>query len=324
MTTSDPLLTESSITVEDYQFKPNPIKGYPELYWRGKRPFTSTRFYPAQLKETHGKAVEGPDGRDWLNKIFWGDNLQVMSHLLKEYRGKVDLIYIDPPFDSKADYKKKIEIRGKSVSNDSSVFEEKQYGDIWTNDEYLQFIYERLILAKELLSIGGSIYIHLDWRKNSSIRLIMDEIFGAEAFRNEIRWKRQPVRGAKATSGQYARNSDVILFYSESSNWIWNGAYKPYDEKFIREKFRPNKYGRLYRDSDLGDYSEESIDKFDREGKIYITSTGRRRLIRFLDEEKGEALGDIWTDIAEVNSMAAERLDYPTQKPEALLSISRV
>ena len=100
----------------------------------------------AQLKETYGHDNEG-----WFNKIFWGDNLQVMSHLLKEYRGKVDLIYIDPPFDSKADYKKKIKVKGKEVSTDSLAFEEKQYGDIWTNDEYLQFMYERLILCKELL-----------------------------------------------------------------------------------------------------------------------------------------------------------------------------
>lgn len=120
-------------TVEDYKFEP--IKGYPMLRWAGKRPFRSTQYFPAQLKENHGEPVN-----DWMNKIFWGDNLQVMSHLLKEYRGKVQLIYIDPPFDSKADYKKKITLKGKAVSNDHTSFEEKQYTDIWTNDEYLQFM----------------------------------------------------------------------------------------------------------------------------------------------------------------------------------------
>lgn len=105
-------------SVEGYKFQP--IKGYPMLNWRGKRPFTSTQFYPAQLKETYGEEVDG-----WRNKIFWGDNLQVMSHLLKEFRGKVDLVYIDPPFDSKADYKKKIKLRGKEVKNDTASFEEK-------------------------------------------------------------------------------------------------------------------------------------------------------------------------------------------------------
>jgi hypothetical protein len=110
------------------EFKFDPIKGYPMLNWRGKRPFTSTRYYPAQLKETHGKDIYG-----WLNRIFWGDNLQVMGHLLKEFRGKIQLVYIDPPFDSKADYKKKIELRGKSFTNDQNSFEEKQYGSTGMN-----------------------------------------------------------------------------------------------------------------------------------------------------------------------------------------------
>src|SRR5690606_23055887 len=113
----------------------------------------------------------------WLNKIFWGDNLQVMSHLLREFRGKVDLIYIDPPFDSKADYKKLISLKGMVTHNDLNSFEEKQYTDIWSNDDYLQFIYERVVLIKELLSEEGSIYLHCDYRKSHYIKLIMDEIF---------------------------------------------------------------------------------------------------------------------------------------------------
>lgn len=161
------------------------IKGYPELRWTGKRPFTSTQYYPAQLKESYGK----PDESGWMNKIYWGDNIQVMSHLLKNYRGKVDLIYIDPPFDSKADYKKKIKLNGISTESDSSFFEEKQYGDIWTNDEYLQFMYERLILLKELLSEKGSIYVHMDENRSHYIKVIMDEIFGRDNFKREIIWR---------------------------------------------------------------------------------------------------------------------------------------
>ena len=118
-----------------------------------------------------------------------GDNLQVMSHLLKDYRGKVDLIYIDPPFDSKADYKKKIDIKGVGkAESDNSSFEEKQYGDIWTNDEYLQFMYERLLIMRELLSANGSIFLHCDWHKAQYIHCIMDEVFGQNGFRNEIIW----------------------------------------------------------------------------------------------------------------------------------------
>lgn len=196
--------------------------------------------------------------------------------MLKEFRGQIKLIYIDPPFDSKADYKKTIKLRGHEVDNDYTAFEEKQYTDIWTNDEYLQFMYERLILMRELLAADGSIYVHCDYRKSHVLRSIMDEIFGISNYKNDIRWRRQPVRGAKATSRQYARNSDTILFYSKSNSWIWNGAYKPYDEAFIKSKFRLDKDGRLFRDCDLGDYSDESIRQFELQGKIYVTSTGKK------------------------------------------------
>lgn len=125
------LAQESNGAGQQFLFDPEPvIKGFPELRWTGKRPYRSTQYYPAQLRESYGDPSVGPDGKPWMNKIYWGDNLQVMSHLLKDYRGKVDLIYIDPPFDSKADYKKKIKLRGKNVYSDSSSFEEKQYGDI--------------------------------------------------------------------------------------------------------------------------------------------------------------------------------------------------
>ena len=172
---NDPEPVES---VESYEFdSPKPIRGYPTLDWAGKRPFRSTQYYPAQLKETYGDEVDG-----WRNKIYWGDNLQVMSHLLKTHRGKINLIYIDPPFDSKADYKKKIQLRGKTVENDRTAFEEKQYTDIWTNDEYLQFMYERLILLRELLADNGSIYLHCDPTASHYIKIIMDEVLGMKTF----------------------------------------------------------------------------------------------------------------------------------------------
>lgn len=119
-----------------------PIQGFPLLKWQGKRPFTSTNYYPAQLKEVHNNEVDG-----WFNKIFWGDNLQVMSYLLKDFRKKINLVYIDLPFDlEKADYKKKIKVRGTKIEGEQNAFEEKQYTDIWTNDEFLQFIFERIVL----------------------------------------------------------------------------------------------------------------------------------------------------------------------------------
>lgn len=188
------------------------IKGFPELRWTGKRPFKSAQYYPAQLKESYGNASD--DG--WMNKIFWGDNLQVMSHLLKEYRGKIDLVYIDPPFDSKADYKKKIEIKGiGKAESDSTSFEEKQYGDIWSSDEYLQFMYERLILLRELLSDKGTIYLHCDWHKSHHLRMILDEIFSPDCFRNEIIW-------SYSTLGRpvdrFAQKHDSIFVYGKTNN----------------------------------------------------------------------------------------------------------
>lgn len=198
-----------------------PIKGFPELRWTGKRPYTSTQYYPAQLRETYGEPALGPEGKEWMNKIFWGDNLQVMSHLLREFRGKVNLIYIDPPFDSKADYKKKISLRGKTAKSDATSFEEKQYGDIWTNDEYLQFMYERLILCRELLSDTGSIFLHCDWHRAHHLRHLLDEVFGPSNFINEIAW----CYYGPGSPGmrQFNRKHDNIFWYSKShGKWTFN------------------------------------------------------------------------------------------------------
>ncbi|WP_186065272.1 DNA methyltransferase [Burkholderia gladioli] len=221
------MLDGGSTNVEKYEFAP--IKGYPMLNWRGKRPFTSTQYFPAQLKEVHGEEVDG-----WRNKIFWGDNLQVMSHLLREYRGKFELIYIDPPFDSKAEYKKTISVKGKQATGDQGSFEEKQYADIWTNDEYLQFMYERLVLIRELLAPNGSLFLHCDWHKSHHLRCILDEVFGQKCFRNEIAW----CYYGPGSPGmrQFNRKHDTIFWYSMSpTEWIFNASEVrvPHDEKTV-------------------------------------------------------------------------------------------
>ena len=143
-----------------FEFAKRPtIKGFPELRWTGKRPYESTQYYPAQLRERYGEETNG-----WINKIFWGDNLQVMSHLIKEYRGKIDLIYIDPPFDSKADYKKKIEVKGVGkAETDSTSFEEKQYGDIWTISVLRNSVVCHSLVC---MSMKHIICLELIWRKN--------------------------------------------------------------------------------------------------------------------------------------------------------------
>ena len=285
--------SESVESVETYEFD-EPIRGYPELEWKGKRPFRSTQYYPAQLKETYGEEVDG-----WTNKIYWGDNLQVMSHLLKTYRGKIDLIYIDPPFDSKADYKKKIELKGKKVESDRTAFEEKQYTDIWTNDEYLQFMYERLILMRELLSDKGSIYLHCDPNMSHYLKLIMDNVFGQSRFRNELIW------GYKASNSpitnMFPRKHDVLLFYS-GTDAVFNPQYTPYSEERIDTAYR-------YRDEDGRLYRKHSKRADGSERRIY------------LDEAKGVPVLSWWTDVIGFGTatQSKERLGYPTQKPEALL-----
>ena len=197
------------------------IKGFPELRWTGKRPCRASQYFPAQLKERYGEELDG-----WINKIFWGDNLQVMSHMLKEYRGKINLIYIDPPFDSKADYKKKIEVRGLGrAEGDTSSFEEKQYGDIWTNDEYLQFMYERLLIMRELLSDNGSIYLHCDWRKVHHLRLLMDEVFGVDCFRACITWRAMTSSGYKGKSSLGRSHADILYYSKNKEGWICKPLY---------------------------------------------------------------------------------------------------
>lgn len=317
-----------------FEFEPRPtIKGFPELRWTGKRPYRSTQYYPAQLRESYGHAQAG-----WMNKIFWGDNLQVMSHMMKEYRGQIDLIYIDPPFDSKADYKKKIEVRGVGkTTSDSSSFEEKQYTDIWTNDEYLQFMYERLIICRELLANTGSIYVHMDEKRSYFVRQLLDEIFGQNNFRREIIWDITVISGYKTLAQNWIRGHDVILYYAKNIDRVkYNKLFQKQSQKYLKR-----------------------FDKVDENGRAYFDGRGERR---YLDEviKKGKPYGDVWGDIlsyqlikarlSEIDSLdeladllteintnsplssvwgdimsfqqaptATEKNGYPTQKPEALL-----
>ncbi len=323
-------------SVADFTFEP--IKGQPMLNWRGKRPFTSTQFYPAQLKETFGEETDG-----WMNKIFWGDNLQVMSHLLKHYRGQVDLIYIDPPFDSKADYKKKIELRGKKAENDKTAFEEKQYTDIWSNDEYLQFMYERLILLRELLSDTGTLYLHCDWHKSHLLRMILDEVFGANNFRNEITWRRQIPRGMKVYAEHYAFSADYILIYTKSEISTWNRQVKinKITQEEADKKYLKDEKG-YFRTSDPGSYTFESLLELNKQGRLYApkngniiideknktirTSNGGKVAVKYYRETDSDGLvneevtiDNIWNDIPGMGIVSSEYMGYPTQKPEALL-----
>jgi len=268
----------------DYQ-KVEQAKGRPLLQWVGKKPLESVQFYPAQETEVYGDK----EAKDF-NKLFWGDNLQVLSHLLKQYRGKIDLIYIDPPFDSKADYVRKVKIRGEQMSGvQNGLMEEKQYTDIWEKDEYLQFMYERLLIMKELLSERGSLYLHCDWHKSSYLRLILDEVFGADNFRNEIIWH-------YFVSGKYpnefAKDHDNIFVYSKGENSTFNYE-KQIDKNLYYEKH----------------YNKQVV--IGKDGKEYYQYNGELRTFE-------KQVSETWY-MNKIKRDGKEIVGYPTQKPEELL-----
>lgn len=337
-------------SVEKYEFEP--IKGYPMLNWRGKRPFTSTQYYPAQLKEVHGEEVDG-----WRNKIFWGDNLQVLSHLLKDFRGAFRLIYIDPPFDSKADYRKTIHLKGKEIKGGFIPFEEKQYGDIWNNDEYLQFMYDRLCLMRELLTEDGSIWLHCDWHRSHHLRSILDEVFGASNLQNEVIWQRtDPHNDAKSRLGWihdtifwYAKNrekaiynwADVTVDLSQSALKEYSlvksptgeiVAYIPNDAPAGRRfklddcTYKGNDASRRFswrgaRPSNKRVWPYATVEEMDaalERGELYLRNPERgaaRCRVSYLDLREGQVLQTIWTDTGRMKGGN----DYPTQKPVELL-----
>lgn len=266
------------------------IKGFPELRWTGKRPYRSTLFYPAQLKECYGEPVD-----NWMNKLYWGDNLQVMSHLLREYRGGINLIYIDPPFDSKANYKKKIRLRNKDVTNDAMAFEEKQYSDIWSNDEYLQFMFERIILCRELLADDGVFVIHCDWHKATYLRCICDEVFGSDHFVNEIIW--HYYNKMQGNVKHFAANHDNIFVYRKGGTFTFN--------RQTEEREQVTRQIKRVWDST----TQRLVNAKGPDGKvIYIESTEK-------------ALDDVWWLSMLQPADKKEPLGYPTQKPETLVSL---
>jgi adenine-specific DNA-methyltransferase len=321
-------------TQELFEF--DAIKGYPRLHWQGKRPFLSTQYYPAQKHEVHGVPCD-----DWINKLYWGDNLQVMSHLLPTFRGKFQLIYIDPPFDSKADYKKVIKVKGHEASNDYLAFEEKQYTDLWSNDEYLQFMYERLTLFRELLHPQGIFVLHCDFHKSHHLRCLIEEVFGNTGVFNEVVWKK--IRTTKAQSNSFGNVHDLLFFASKTNEYNFENQYNDFKESYIKSHYKLDpETSRLYRTVSLlqkgsgpartfGDktldppadshwiWSQERINQSIEEGRIRFTKGGRPEKIQFLDEMKGDLISDFWDDIYPINSQAIERLNYPTQKPEKLI-----
>ena len=270
---------------------------------------------------------------EWMNRLIYGDNLLAMQALLAgdaqtglpSLRGKVDLIYIDPPFDSKADYRTKISLPKVSLEQKPTILEQFAYADTWEDGtiSYLKMIYPRLVLMRELLSNTGSIYVHIDWHVGAYMKVILDDIFGKDNYRNELVWQRDAVgKGAKKTSKQYSRELESIFFYTKSETCIFNQQYKE-NEELTYTQLKEFRYsdddGRKYKIVTLGDYSQESINQFKKQNLIHTTSTGQEYKKYYLDEFK-LAIGSLWNDIPNIShGKNPEVVNYATQKPEKLL-----
>lgn len=307
------------------------------------------------------------------NTLYFGDNLDILRKYIKEE--SVDLIYLDPPFNSKATYNVLYkEPSGKPSEAQITAFEDAWH---WTpetdktfqeivktgpanviemmtafkkfvglNDvmAYLTMMCVRLLELRRVLKSTGSIYLHCDPTASHYLKLLMDTIFGPENFRTEIIWRRSSAHSdAKQGRQQHGRIHDVLLFYTKTGKWTWNQLHTPYDETYVQQfyKYIEPETGRRYRLGDLtgpgGEakgnpkyevmgvtrywrYSKKKMDELIHSGRVVQTKPGAVPAYkRYLDEMPGVALQDLWTDINPIGAQAAERLGYPTQKPEALL-----
>ncbi len=260
----------------------------------------------------------------WTNRLIYGDNLLAIQALLAgdpdtglpSMRGKIDLIYIDPPYDSKADYRTKIELPGASIDSKPTVLEQFAYADTWSNNvggeevkgtvAYLKYMYPRLVLMRELLSDRGSMYFHIDWHINAYMKAVLDEIFGKENFVNEIIWHYEKWT---ANSNAFQKNHDMIFIYSKSSDYIFNV------QKEITENLK-KKYENGYLIG--GGYGSNGLVVYDKDNpKVQQMIASGKYKVHYASQE-GKPLSDVW-DIPFINPQAKERVNYGTQKPEKLL-----
>jgi len=322
-------------------------KGRPMLNWVGKRPLDFVKGFPAQLVEVFDPATKIERigtltfeklKTKWHNLIFHGDNKEVLGFLLASgFRDKVDLVYIDPPFDSNANYIRKVELRGtkervKVEGEGYTLGEQIQYTDIWANDNYLQFMYERLLLLKELMAPSGFIFLHCDYHRGHYLKLIMDEVFGPENFRNEIVVKRVQKNFVEGEFIKSMNNAyDTLLMYSKSpaskflppvdretkqddgeENWHgfdapnWSGG-------------RPNLYYELFGKypppGNVWRWTKERALQAIRGGTLRQNPTSRKPEY-LVTSNRGAMVNNLWADVLAYSF----REDYPTEKSEKLLS----
>ncbi len=342
-----------------------------ELIWEGKykdgRKTSPVRIaLPFQTIETVNESAAdrvrnldlfaGGRETDWRNRLIWGDKKYVLPSLLPEFAGKVNLIYIDPPFDTGADFSFTATIpdhpdteedETTSFVKQPSIIEQKAYRDTWGRglDSYLQWFYETAVLLRDLLAEDGSIYVHCDWRMNAQIRLVLNEVFGPDSFVNEIVWKRRT--GILNQSRKLGSSTDTIFLLSKNAEqYTFNQQFIAYsdDDPYIKTKFvYKDENGRRYRlhaitspslspsliyeykgykpPANGWSFSRETMEDWDRRGLLYFPEDKSQRIQRkqFLDETSGKPVQSLWDDIRPINSQAIEDTKYPTQKPTQLL-----
>lgn len=355
--------------------KVQPAKGRPMLSWVGKKPLNRVPAYPAQHIETsdpHSSLEHTPNDpsiwQGWPTSypkgglLFHGDNKEVLAHLLANgYRGKVNLVYIDPPFDSGANYVRRVHLRGQSPTEMEaepySLGEQTQYTDIWVNDAYLQFMYERLLLLRELLADGASIYVHLNNVRLHYVKLLCDEVFGDQAFETQIIWKRVTAKGTNLKT--FGEEFDTILYYSKNpDDKTWNTAHRGYSPEQLRSYFKyvelPDGSWRTLSAKELDNpdsiqgrrfsliptlninpdrpnlrydfmgflrtwkWTKSRMEEMANQGLIIQTSPkALPQKKQYLDERPGMVINNLWTDIP--NTSSSTRTGYPTEKNEELL-----
>ncbi len=338
-----------------------------ELIWNGKTSEVSTIVLPFQvIEQVDEPRAEKPEdtasqfglfdfrGRQkagWTNKLIWGDNKLILSSLKNgpireeiEKQGGIKLIYIDPPFDVGADFSMDIEIGDDTFTKRPGVLEELAYRDTWGKgaDSFIAMIYERLVLMRDLLANDGSIYVHCDWRVNSFIRNVLDEIFGSAFFLNELIWQRT---GAHNDAGRFGVVHDSIFFYSKAEKYSFNPIFISLSDEHLQTRFNQVEEGssrkffagpitapgsgpaRFFNGKELfppkgrhWSYSQEGIDELESKNQIYYSNTGTPYLKQYMDDyiEQGRRVQTIWSDLLP-SKTGKELLGYPTQKPEKLL-----
>jgi adenine-specific DNA-methyltransferase len=338
-----------------------------ELIWEGKYDKDSHKVAPLRVRlpfqtvETVNESAQQRQrtldlfstGRpaEWRNRLIWGDKKYVLPSLLEEFSGQVNLIYIDPPFNTGQDFSFRVTIADEDFTKAPNIIEQKAYRDTWgvspaervagkTHlDKYLQWFYETLILLRELLARNGSVFVHVDLNVGPYIKILLTEIFGSDNFVSEVIWKR--IYTHSDTHG-FGIVHDNIFWFSNGAEYTWNVQHEAHSEDYLISHYTQEENGRKYQlisctakgagpPRRFGDkvlspppgthwkWKQETIDELVSQGRIVFTSGGTPRLKRYLDEAPGRVVQSIWDDIFPVNSQAIERVNYDTQKPEALL-----